>query len=300
METNIIDIKKRDRIRVVKNILTTIVAACISSIGLHSFVYPSNFVPLGLEAAVTLIYYYLPMVNPGYINLLLNLPLVIYALIKLDKKYIIYTVFFTLLSSLVLILLEAINFPIYDAGEYNRLLAAVFAGILLGARSGLMLKIGSSTGGVDIIARAIQGKAQHVNIERLITYLCLILIGTSYFVYKDVNSILLGLVSMFFSERVTALLLVDSRKAVEVKIVTKHPEEIREDLVINLRHGATLIQSKGLYTGDDNSVILCILNVYQMADFIRVIKKYPNTFVYYSDVNGVYGNFRRYKDEVVK
>ena len=99
---------------------------------------------------------------------------------------------------------------------------------MLGARSGLMLKIGSSTGGVDIIARAIQGKAQHVNIERLITYLCLILIGTSYFVYKDVNSILLGLVSMFFSERVTSLLLVDSRKAVEVKIVTKHPEEIRQ------------------------------------------------------------------------
>ena len=84
----------------------------------------------------------------------------------------------------------------------------------------------------------------------------------------------------------------------EVNFANK--EERLADIVVNLRHSATIIQSKGMYSGEDNAVVLCVLNLYQMNDFIHVIDKYPDTFIYHSEIRGVYGNFRRYKDEQVK
>lgn len=295
---NDIDIKKRNKIRVFKYIIATVLAALVSALALHVFVYPANFVPLGLEAVVTMLYSVFPNINAGYFNLMLNAPLIVFAIIKLDKKYVIFSVLFTVISSLFLILLEEISFPQYLENE--RLLAAIFAGIMLGIRTGLMLRIGSSTGGVDIIAVIFQKRFPQVNIERIITVICLFLIGFSYFVYKDFNCILLGIVQMFISEKATTFILKDTRKAVKVEIITKHPERVREDIVINLRHSATITKGQGLYSGEDYFTVVTVLNLYQMADLINIIKSYKDTFVFYTEVQGVFGNFRRYKDEIVK
>lgn len=295
---NDINIKRRNKIRFFKYIIYTLIASFVSATALHVFVYPSNFVPLGLEAVVTMLYSLFPSVNAGYFNLMLNAPLIIFAILKLDKKYVFFSVLFTVLSSLFLILLEQVSFPQYLEDE--RLLAAIFAGIMLGIRTGLMLRLGSSTGGVDIIAVIFQKKLPQVNIERIITVICLLLIGVSYFVYKDFNCILLGIVQMFISEKATTFILKDTRKAVKVEIITKHPENIREDIVINLRHSATVTKGKGMYSDEDYYTVVSVLNLYQMADVINIVKRYSDTFVFYSEVQGVFGNFRRYRDEIVK
>ena len=297
-EKNDIDIKKRDRVRIVKYSVYTLIAAFVSATALHVFVYPANFVPLGLEAVVTMLYSLFPSVNAGYFNLILNAPLIIFAIIKLNKKYVFFSVWFTIISSLFLILLDAVSFPQYLEDE--RLLAAIFAGIMLGIRTGLMLRIGSSTGGVDIIAVIFQKKLPQVNIERIITIICLVLIGASYFVYKDFNCILLGIVQMFISEKATTFILKDTRKAVKVEIITKHPADVRQDIVVNLRHSATVTKGNGLYSGDEYYTVVAVLNLYQMADVINIVKGYSDTFVFYTEVQGVFGNFRRYKDEIVE
>jgi len=298
MENNNIDIKKRDKLRLIKFTLITIGAAIVSALAMHVFIYPADFVPLGLEAIVTMLQD-ITKINAGWFNLLFNLPLIILALIKLKKSYAIFTLLFTFVSSGFLILFETINFPQY-VHPNERLLASIFAGMMLGVRTGLMMRIGSSTGGVDIIAKMINPKFPHVNTERIISIFCAIVICLSYFCYQDFNCILLGFVQMFISEKATTFLMKDNREAVKIEIVTKEPEKIRDDIITNLRHSATIINSKGMFSGEQNSIVVVILNLYQMADFISIIKKYPDVFVYYHEVKGVKGNFRRFKDEEVK
>ena len=292
------NIKERNVRRAVTGLLITIFAAIVSSLALHVFVYPSDFVPLGLEAIVTMLQK-ITGINAGWFNLILNLPLVIYAWFKLNKKYVVYSLIFTLVSSVLIIVWAAVDFPQYVT-ENERLLAAIFAGIMLGIRTGVMLRIGSSTGGADVIAAMIQKKMQYVNVERIISVICLVIIAASYFVYRDFNSVLLAVVQMFISERAINTIMRDTRHAIEVKIVTKHPDAIREDIIRTLRHGATLIESKGMYTGEDNSIIISVLNVGQLSELFNVLKKYPDTFVYYTEAHGVRGNFRWLKDEEVK
>ena len=276
-------------------IFITLISAAISALGLHVFVYPSNFAPSGVDGIATLLQE-LTNVNAGIFNFAINLPLLIAAWFILKKRYVIYTVGYTVLTSGLLIFLENINMYQYVA-DGDMLLPAIFGGIAQGL-TGLMLKIGASAGGVDVMACMIQKKMPHKNVEKIIALLSYIIVALSYFVYWDVNSILLSVVEIFVCEKVSESVLRTSRNAVEFKIVTDRPEELSDDIIYKLRRAATVVEGKGMFSGEDKTVILCVVNYRQIGELLDLVKKYPGSFAYYSDVMGVRGNFDwNYNDE---
>lgn len=286
----------------IKNFLmdaaTILVAAVLSAIGFHVFVYPAKFAPGGMDGITTILQEKTGL-SAGWYSLFLNTPLLIVAYFILKKRYVICTISFTILNALFLIILEKINFYQYDA-ESERLLAAIFSGIILGARIGMLLKMGASSGGVDVIGCIVEKYKPHINAERIIAIISYLVIAISYFVYRDLDSLLLAVVEMFIYERMAGAFMKDSRNAVEFKIITKHPEEIRSEILYSLKHGATVVESKGMFTESGSSIIFCVVNLRQISDFLNILKKYPDTFVYYTQVSGVSGNFRRKKDDEAK
>ena len=283
------------------NILITLFACFISSFCLYFFVFTANFAPAGIDGVATMLQGE-TNVSAGIYSLAINLPLLIVAWFVLKRKYVIYTILFSIVSSLLLVLFEVLEIPQY-ANEIlsEKLVSAVFSGIILGFRTGIMLKIGASTGGVDVVASIIQKKKTYRNIERIISLICYLIIGVSFFVYnRDFNCLLLAIIQMFVFEKATTVVMKDTRNAVEFKIVTKSPELIKNDIIYNLKHGATLVESRGMFTNEGSSIILSVVNIRQIPEFLELIKKYPDTFVYYSDVTGVKGNFRWKKEDEAK
>lgn len=280
------------------NLAITLIAAILSAFALHVFIYPANFAPAGIDGVATMLQA-VTGVNAGYYTLALNLPLLAIAYFVLKKRYVIYTVIFTVLASVMLVILEDVGFYTY-VSETDRLIPAIFAGAIHGVRTGLMLRIGASAGGVDIVGCMIQKKKPHLNVERIITVICYVIVLASYFVYKDVSSILLAIVQMFIFDKFCGSLLRDHRNAIEFKIITKSPELVRDDIIYNLKHGATLIDSKGMFTDDKSSIIICVINVRQIPELLEIIKKHPETFAYYGELLGVRGNFRWHKDDIAK
>ena len=238
-------------------------------------------------------------INAGIISVVLNAPLLIVACFFLHKKYVLYTILFTFLSSAFIYLLSAINFYQFIV-ETDKIIVAAFSGIMLGIRTGIMLKIGASSGGVDVIACIIKERVRGINIEKIISGICYAIICASYFVYGDLLCVLLSVVQMFIFEKAAGFVLKDIRNAVKFEIITKNPERLKDDIICTLKHGATLIKSKGMFTDEDSSMVVSIINTRQVPEFLRLLKRYPNTFVYYTDVTGVDGNFRWHKDDKVK
>ncbi len=278
------------------NVLATLLAAACHALGIWIFVEPARFAASEMSGIFTMLYQ-ITGLNVAYFSLLFNIPLIIAAWFLLRRKYVVYTLLFILFSSLMLIICEAIS--LYQYKE-DRLLAALFSGVIFGLRTGVMLKMGASCGGTDIVAGMIHRKRPYLNVERVIVLIGYAISISSYFYYKDLTSILLALVQNFVLESVAAAFMKDRRGAIEVKIITKSPEELREDIVHNLRHSATILKGTGMYSEADTYFVVCVLNTYQVPEVERVIKKYPGTFVYYSTVTGVKGNFRWRKDEEVK
>lgn len=286
----------KQKLIVLGEVLLVILSAVLSAVGLHVFVYPAKFAPSGVDG-ISAMLQEITGVNAGVYMAVLNLPLLIWAFFKLNKKYVLYTVLFTVLSSGLVFLLELVDFYIY-VSETDRILPAIFAGIILGVRTGLMIKIGGSTGGIDIIACMIQSKKPHVNIEKFISVICYFIICLSYFVYKDLTSVLLSIIQTFVLEKGVSFVLKDSRNAIEVKIITKNPDFLKEKILFNLKHGATVIECKGMYTDNDRYMIITIINMRQLGELTNIIKELPDTFIYYCDVTGVRGNFRWKKTDL--
>lgn len=288
----------------VAHILLTVIAAAISVTALHTFVVPSDFSPSGIDGLCTILYE-ITGLNMGWFKILINIPLLILAYIFLKRKYVLYVIFFTVLDSLGVVLLEKINFYIYIPQEIGdseligyRLLAALISGLMLGLCVGIMLKLGYSSGGVDIIACLLHKWKPHVNVERIISICAYSIVAASFFVYKDLTSIFLSAVQIFVSECIVSTLLRRERYAIEVKIVTKNPEQIRNDILYTHKHGATIVKSSGMYSGDDNYIIFSVMSVKEIPKLMEILKKYPETFVYFSDGVRVQGDFH-FKDEEI-
>ena len=171
--------------------LLACLSGVISAIGLWVFVYPSEFAPSGIDGIATMLQE-ITKINAGVYTFILNLPLLIIAWFVLKKRYVIYTVIYTIITSLLLVLFEVIEVPQYHTLT-DKLIPAIFAGVMQGF-TGIMLRIGGSAGGVDVLACITQKKMPHLNVEKIIFLLSAIIVGISYFVYWDINSLLLSIV----------------------------------------------------------------------------------------------------------
>ena len=285
---------KKTKLKETRSFVLMVLSAVVSAVGLWVFVYPSDFAPSGVDGIATMLQY-LTNVNAGIFTFALNLPLLIAAWFILKKRYVIYTIAYTVLTSLLLLVLEAVDFYQYVTST-DRLIPAIFGGVAQGC-TGLMLKIGASAGGVDVMACMVQKKMPHKNVESVIAFLSFVIVGVSYFVFWDLNSILLSAVEIFVCQKVTELILRDTRNAVEFKIVTDNPKEIGDEILYEMRKGATIVDGRGLFTEDGKTVIFCVVSYRQIPEFLSLVAKYEGTFVYYSDVMGVRGNFDWRKED---
>lgn len=290
--------KKKAILKEVKNTFLVIFAAVLTAVGLWVFVYPTNFAPCGMEGVAAMLYK-LTGINAGWFSLAINIPMFIVAWFVLSKRYVIYGVLFMALSSVFQIVMEAVNFYQFDSSA-TELMAAIFSGIMLGVRSGILYGMGTSSGGADTIACFVNKKYMGINVEKVTSAVCYITIIVSYAVYKELNCILLSLVQLFVLEKSTSAMLKGTRNAVEFKIVTKNPQEIRDMIVNKLGHSATIVKSNGMFSGADSNIVISVVNIRQVSEFLNIIKKYPDTFVYYTDVVGVHGNFRWFKEDALK
>ena len=286
------------KLRIVLDLIITIFASVLSAVALYCFVETANFAPSGVDG-ISMMTQELTGINIGYVSLAINIPLLICAWFFINKKYVVYTTIFTVISSVAMILME--KFAVYQYTSPTNAWVAVFAsGIMMGFRTAIMIKIGGSTGGVDIIASIVQKKKPYLNIESLISIFCYIIIGISFFVYGNVESVVMSVAQMMIFNVAMNSVLKTTRNAVEVRIITNNPEDFKHDILLNLKHGATVIPCEGMFTGDQKKMLVTIINIRQMDDLIKLSRKYPNSFIYFSEVNGVWGNFRWNKTDAVK
>ena len=283
--------------REAKDVLMTLVAAIISVVALHTFVIPANFASSGVDGLCTILYE-ITGLNMGWFKLMINLPLLVLAWIFLNKKYVLYVMFFTILDSVGVIVLEQVNFFVFVPESLTmvevigfRLIAAIFSGVMMGISIGIMLKLGYSSGGVDIVACLVHKIKPHFNVERIISVCAYSIVAISYFVYWDLTSILLSIIQIFVAEWTIAGLLRRDRFAIEVKVVTKEPEKIRDEIIYKLKHSATIVKGQGMYSGEDTFLVLTVMNSRDIPDFMKTMKKHPETFVYFSDGVRVQGEF---------
>jgi uncharacterized membrane-anchored protein YitT (DUF2179 family) len=83
------------------------------------------------------------------------------------------------------------------------------------------------------------------------------------------------------------------QSAIRCEIVTDRGDELGHEIIEKLHHSVTRTPGKGLYTGKDKDVLVCILNPSQLNELTKIVNQYPGSFVTVSQVNTVMGKFAR-------
>lgn len=261
------------------------------------FVFPNQFAPAGLMGLATLVQEAFHF-NVAYLYLFVNLPLLIIAFFVIKRKFAIRTFLFVAVSSVSFFVLrkigiEQIAFHAEDTG--GRLLAAIAAGFFNGLIYTVLVWNDSCTGGTDVVAALINHKHPETNVIWLIFALNAVVVGLSFFVYKNSYlPVLLCVAYIFVFSRVGDAVFKGSRSAVKFEVVTTHPDEITSELFATMRHGCTAMQVRGEYSHTDRSMLICVINRREIAEFERIIRKYEGTFAYFSGVNRIVGAFNRF------
>ena len=273
-------------------------AAIIGAFNYNIFVFPNNFAPAGLNGIATMVQY-LYHFNIGYMSLIINIPLCILALFTLNARYAYRTLTYVVVFSFANIYLKNIDFSYIafrsvDAGE--AIMAAIAAGVINGLIYSVTLHFDGCTGGTDIIAAFVGKVRPDFNLVWVIFGLNVTVSILSFFVYgMQYRAVILCIIYSFVTGRVNNSILKGFKTATKFEIVTPYPDEIASDIIKELKHGCTIVSSKGAYSGQENSILLCIVNNNQIVDFKRLIKRYDRTFVIVSDVSETLGNFKHIK-----
>ena len=285
--------KKQTAKSVVFTILAVLVAGVLRAISVQVFVVPNDFAPGGITGLATILAFKTPLPAGLYLAIF-NLPLIIIAFIFINKRFAVISASSILLSSGLMVLLEKFHFPVFSAAESgaDQVLPALAGGILGGAGIAIMLKVGGSCGGTDIIATLIQKKRSATNVAWFIFMLDSTVVVASAFVYPNsMVPVLLAFVEMFASSKIAETILQGFKSAIKFEVITDRPEEFSKAVFDKMRRGVTMIDAKGMYTGEKRALLICIISKRQMSQFREVLKEFPDAFAYVGSMSEVVGKW---------
>jgi uncharacterized membrane-anchored protein YitT (DUF2179 family) len=168
-------------------------------------------------------------------------------------------------------------------------LSTVIGGILGGAGIGIVFSQGSSTGGTDIIAMIIN-KYRNINPGRVILYLDIFIIASSYLLFRSLEKIVYGYVAMGLTSYTIDLLFTGSKQSVQMFIFSKKYDEIADRIGKELSRGITIIDGQGWYSGEQTKVLLVMVKKPEASQVFRIVKELDqNAFMSVNNVMGVYG-----------
>ncbi|MBA4494481.1 YitT family protein [Paenactinomyces guangxiensis] len=265
-----------------KNIIIIFLGAFIFAFGINYFAIPNQLAEGGFTG-ITLLLYYLFKWSPGIVLFILNIPLLFVGYKVFGKRTFIYTIIGIAAVSLMLEVTKGWGGP-----QNDRLLAALYTGVLVGIGLGLIFRVGGTTGGVDIIARLVN-KYFDWSIGRTMFLFDLGIILSSVFIIT-VNKAMYTLVAVFISARVVDFVVEGINASKAATIISGAANELAKTITEKMDRGVTLLKGKGGYTGQEREILYVVLAPNEMPKLKHIVNQLdPHAFVVVHDARDVLG-----------
>ena len=295
------------------------ICAFLRAITNYVFIVPNAFAPGGVAGLSSIIYnfvahYNLHLANTWFdasiTSFVMNVPLIIAAFIKLDKRYAISTCICIALTSGFMALFRAVGFPTFQGSGIDSgvtVLASIAAGVIAGASFGGLILLGSSTGGTEIIAKITYKAKPDMDLQWqlfLVDSVIVLLSGVLGYITAegtDSNAIFVSIatpvlysfITLYITAQVAEIITNGVQSSVVFHIITDKKEEVGEAIINDIKRGGSVIKTEGVYTKQEHNMIICVVRKKQTTAFKKMLKVIdPNAFVYITKVKEINGLFR--------
>ncbi len=252
------------------DVVLIILGAIVYAAGINCFTAPNDIAPGGVGGLSTVISYLSGgTLGIGLIFGVINIPLVIAGFLRLGKPLMLRTLIAVAVTSVCTDVLSGL-FPAYEG---DRMIAAVFGGVLIGSGLGVVYLRDGTTGGTDIINKLIQKAKPHLSLGTIMMITDAFVVIVSILVYGNLESGLYAIITIFVSSRIMDLLLYGGRGGKAILIFSEKADEIGEAIVGDISRGATYLKGTGVYSGTDKNVICCAVQKNEYAKLKRIVKE---------------------------
>jgi len=143
--------------------------------------------------------------------------------------------------------------------------------IRAGLGIGLVFRSGGTTGGTDLAGAVLHKYFPSLSIAKLMMILDLFVITTAGVVDKNIETSLYSMIALYVIVKVADFIVEGLDYSKSFQIVTDYPDEIGKALIENLDRGVTSLYGRGMYTGKDKQVLLCVVHRGQVAKAKKII-----------------------------
>lgn len=278
----------------VKRIVVILITGLTAAVGLNYFLIPAKVFSAGMNGVAqiiaTLLYTHLHIsIDTGLFILLLNVPIAILGFVKLGKAATIYSFVNVICVSVMTMLLPT------QVITDNPLMNAIVGGVLLGVGAGLSLKMGFTTGGMDIISLVLS-KTTGRTVGNYMFILNGLIVAVAGFIFTW-ESALYTIISIYCMSQVVDMIHTAHQKLTAL-IVTTNPDIVTKAIAENLVRGMTLMPSVGGYTRQEGQMIMMVITRYELYDLEQTVHEADqNAFIDFIPTQSVSGRFANEEEQ---
>jgi uncharacterized membrane-anchored protein YitT (DUF2179 family) len=287
------DVIEWDHILKPKNLLHILCGTALAVLAMKGFMIPNRFLDGGITG-ISILLHELFHINISLLVIVLNLVFIYLGYRRIGKTFAVQTTIAVVLLALGLFFVHI--HPITS----DKLLIAIFGGILMGTGVGLVIRGGGVIDGAEVIAVFTRRRTGFSNSEIIMLFNTIIFAVAA--MQFGIETAMYSIITFFTATRATNYVVEGIEEFTAINIISSRSEEIKSFIVNELGKGITIYKGeRGYLPGSfevrsDCEIIVTIvtrLEIKQIHDTVMLID--PKAFLYVQSIKEAAGGILKAK-----
>jgi len=265
------------------NLLLICIGSALVAIALNGIIIPHKFVSGGLTGLALGLHYLFPSLPVSGLYFIMNIPLFFIGWKFVGRRFFYYSIAGMVIFSAMV---GWVNVPL---PVQDKILSALFAGIITGVGAGIILKSKGSAGGTDILSVALLNRFSIRVGSTILAFNIIVL--TAAAILFSLESALYTLVYMYVSSRIIEVVLTGLSQRKAVIIISPKWKEICQKILKEIVRGVTFIKGQGAYSGQEENIIYTVVTFRELPRVKEIVREIdPEAFVVVHETLEVMGH----------
>ena len=269
-----------------KILLYTLLGNTMLAFAVCIFIVPQDFMLGGSSGISLAVQAFLP-VRLSVITAVVNISLFGLGWAFLGWQFAAKSLLSTIVYPIIMALFEVSSLGTLFAGE-DKLICALYCAVLIGVGIGLVVRVGGSTGGMDIPPCILQ-KLFGIPVGKSLFFFDSAIV-LAQVLLKGTDGILYSMLILVLTSVVIDHTIVSGEATVQITIISPEYERIRHEILDSINCGVTMLDIETGMAGEKRQAILSVVYAKKYPE-IRdaALKIDPSAFIIASDVKNVNG-----------
>ncbi len=268
-----------------ETVLCVLIGNLIIAVAAAAFIIPHGIIAGGATGIGLTINHYAKG-NLSVIIFIVNSVLFVLGTVVLGKKFALTTLVSTVVYPVFLSIMQEI--PGITELTDNGMLGALYAGALLGLGVGLVVRVGASTGGTDILALTLH-RWFHISVA-VFMYIVDFCVLVCQVFFSTPEQILYGVLVLVVTTMMMNRVMLMGHSQIQLFIVTEKYEEVKEKVLTEIDAGVTMVHIETGYGAKQQKGVLCVIpnrKLYSVNQMVQTVD--PKAFITITQINEVRG-----------